>query len=103
MRLWHLAAVVAADRREGKAHHGVEKLTPAHTRRRAAQKSSTGREKQPVSACSGVTEHTCHRHARACRGHLRLSCLALAKQGVDGRDKPGHDSEEMVRRGRDPL
>jgi tripartite-type tricarboxylate transporter receptor subunit TctC len=30
-------------------------------------------------------------HARACRGHPRLSDLATAQQGVDGRDKPGHD------------
>src|SRR4029077_1883913 len=30
------------------------------------------------------------RHARACRGHPRL-CGLVAKQVVDGRDKPGHD------------
>jgi len=29
-----------------------------------------------------------HRHARACPGHPRLSCLS---KDVDGRDKPGHD------------
>jgi hypothetical protein len=28
------------------------------------------------------------RHARPCAGHPRLS---FSKQGVDGRDKPGHD------------
>src|SRR6185369_600235 len=33
-----------------------------------------------------------HRHARACRGHPRLSWL----QDVDGRDKPGHDDLCMV-------
>jgi hypothetical protein len=31
------------------------------------------------------------RHARACRGHPRLSFDVSAKEGVDGRDKPGHD------------
>ncbi|TGN88546.1 hypothetical protein EOW77_0013560 [Bradyrhizobium yuanmingense] len=28
------------------------------------------------------------RHARACPGHSRASCV---EQGVDGRVKPGHD------------
>src|SRR6266566_1690741 len=39
-----------------------------------------------------------HRHARACRGHPRLSLRTFSEKGVDGRDKPGHDSGEMVRR-----
>ena len=37
-----------------------------------------------------------HRHARACRGHPRLF-LIPNKKGVDGRDKPGHDTERQTR------
>jgi hypothetical protein len=36
------------------------------------------------------------RHARACRGHPRLSCGTSSKQGVDGRDKPGHDKRRRA-------
>jgi hypothetical protein len=36
-----------------------------------------------------------NRHARACRGHPRLSFSLCSKQGVDGRDKPGHDVESV--------
>ena len=36
------------------------------------------------------------RHARACRGHPRLF-LIPNKKGVDGRDKPGHDTERHTR------
>src|SRR5262245_42847825 len=39
-----------------------------------------------------------HRRARACRGHPRLSLRTFSEKGVDGRDKTGHDSGEMVRR-----
>src|SRR5260221_14769612 len=33
-----------------------------------------------------------HRHGRDRRGHPRLACGASAKEGVDGRNKSGHDS-----------
>jgi hypothetical protein len=32
------------------------------------------------------SNHASHRHARACRGHPRLSCSTSAKEGVDDRD-----------------
>jgi hypothetical protein len=32
-------------------------------------------------------------HARACRGHPRVS-LQLSAKDVDGRDKPGHDLDK---------
>jgi hypothetical protein len=35
------------------------------------------------------------RHARPWAGHPRLSLL---QQDVDGRDKPGHDDEQMMTR-----
>jgi hypothetical protein len=38
-----------------------------------------------------------HRHARARRGHPRLSGLAPG-QDVDGRDKPGHDGKAITLR-----
>jgi hypothetical protein len=40
----------------------------------------------------GTLNFVRYRQARACRGHPRLSSLRRGKQGVDGRDKPGHDS-----------
>jgi hypothetical protein len=43
------------------------------------------------------------RHARACRGHPRLSFDASAKEGVDGRDKPGHDDVEVLQNEWNPL
>src|SRR6266853_6396390 len=42
---------------------------------------------------SDECDHVAHlRHGRACRDHPRLSCGSSAKQGVGGRDKPGHDA-----------
>jgi len=32
----------------------------------------------------------CVRHGRACPGYRRLSLPGRLKQGVDGRDEPGH-------------
>ena len=41
------------------------------------------------------------RHARPCAGHPRLSCLLeTAKQGVDGRNKSGHDVDRFTRKSR---
>jgi len=53
-------------------------------------------------ARSDVIESPLCRHARACRGHSRLSC-SFSKQSVDGRGKPGRDSGEMVQHDRDPF
>jgi hypothetical protein len=39
------------------------------------------------------------RHAREC-GHPRLSFLLVSQQGVDGRDKPGHDGSRFPRHAR---
>jgi hypothetical protein len=35
------------------------------------------------------------RHARPCAGHPRFSSRNVRKQGVDGRDKPGHDGQQF--------
>src|SRR5262245_6871202 len=42
-----------------------------------------------------------HRHARACRGHPRLSYLIFRKRDVDGRNKSGHD--DVVSHRQEPL
>src|SRR5437660_1674935 len=38
-----------------------------------------------------------NRHGRACPGHPRLNAVQV--QGVDGRDKPGHDDVDRLRAG----
>jgi hypothetical protein len=35
------------------------------------------------------------RPARACPGHPRLSFFEALQEDVDGRDKPGHDEEDL--------
>jgi hypothetical protein len=50
-----------------------------------------------------VIESPLHSHARACRGHPRLFFAELQQADVDGRDKPGHDSGELVQHNQDPL
>src|SRR5215831_11847775 len=43
------------------------------------------------------------RHGRTCSGHLRLSLLKRCKQGVDGRDKRGHDDVGWILRKLSPF
>ena len=75
--------------------YALEHVKPEREKnRRASYAKSRWRHVEPRPAMWAAIKALSARHARACRGHPRK---AAAQDGVDGRDKPGHDGGETAR------